>query len=169
MTEPCRYDLNLLRKLWVEGVRNRDIAVQLGCSWQHVSALARRAGLPKRLRSSGDLPQRAMVLAYESGESANSIARRAGCSLDTCLRILRMHGVPIRGRNGRNGHWLKDAEACVRLHRQGFTYRQIGQRLGLTYAQVGHRIARLVGRNGHGSNAWKRQPRLEEKRRVAPE
>jgi len=46
-----RYDQDLLRKLWDEGVSHVNIARALGCPVQYVSQLRVRHSLPQRRRS----------------------------------------------------------------------------------------------------------------------
>lgn len=44
----CRYDIELLRRLWAAGESCVGIAAALGCSPHYVSALRQRYGLPVR-------------------------------------------------------------------------------------------------------------------------
>lgn len=129
---------------WEAGTLLRVLAARYGCSVNVVSQRAHRLGLPKRLRSSGERPQRAMVRAYLNGSTVNEIAAALGIAHSTTSRILRMHGVKLRGRSGRNGSWLALAGECARLVRAGLTHAEVGRRLGLTRAQVLHRVRQHV-------------------------
>jgi hypothetical protein len=44
----CRYDIDLLRRLWAAGETCEVIAAALGCSPHYVSALRQKHGLPVR-------------------------------------------------------------------------------------------------------------------------
>lgn len=145
MTKPIPIDEADLRAQWAAGTLLRVLAIRYGCTKNVVSQRAQRLGLPKRLRSSGERPQRAMVRAYLNGSTVNEIAEVVGCSHSTVGRILRMHGVELRGRSGRaDKSWLALAGECVKLVLAGFTHAQIGRRLGLTRAQVLHRVHRII-------------------------
>lgn len=145
MTKSVAIDEADLRAQWMTGTLLRVLAARYGCSINVVSQRAHRLGLPKRLRSSGERPQRAMVRAYLNGETVNSIAAALGIAHSTTSRILRMHGVKLRGRSGRlDGSWCALAGECARLVRAGLTHAEVGRRLGLTRAQVLHRVRRLI-------------------------
>lgn len=82
-----------------------------------------------------------MVRAYLNGATVNTIAATLGIAHSTTARILRMHGVKLRGRSGRlDGSWRANAGECARLVRAGLTHAEVGRRLGLTRAQVLHRV-----------------------------
>ena len=55
--------------------------------------------------------------AYRGGLSAKEIGRRVGCSHDTVIRRLRVAGVPIRSRGGRN-HGNPEIRRMARLLRE---------------------------------------------------
>lgn len=66
----CRYDIELLRKLWAAGESCVGIAAALGCSPHYVSALRQKHGLPVR---------RVQKLEWQWGEdpTPEEIAERA--------------------------------------------------------------------------------------------
>lgn len=135
--------VELLRRLYLEGVPVVDIAAQLGnCTFQNVSRWARKLGLPPRQRDTGTLPQRRMVEAYSSGMSSDEIGRRMGVCPSTVRIILRANGVQLRGRydlvDDRRGE-------CVRLYRLGWFRREIAAKLGMTISQVRRRIVSVLG------------------------
>lgn len=149
MSSQAHYPPKLVDKiadLYLAGIKVIDIAAQLGVARSSVDYWARKRGLPRRHRHSGIYPQRAIVAAYEHGESATSLGRRFGRKdPGTILAILRANGVKVHGRNDRR-KMTKVAE-CVRLYRQGWFHREIGKLLGLTRRQVELRVASVLGRN----------------------
>lgn len=45
------YDVDLLRRLWLEGVYIDEIVEQIGCNKYHVYELCKKHGIPKRGRT----------------------------------------------------------------------------------------------------------------------
>ena len=139
---PTPIDHAELVKLWLEGVKLADLATRYGCSTQAIHRRAMKVGLPPRARSTGTLPQKAMVRAYLEGQTADEIGAAVGRTGSTVLDVLRAHGVTIRRAVIRVPNLRRE---CIRLWRAGLNDSQIGNRLGLSSQQVSRRIRSLVG------------------------
>jgi len=147
---PTPIDHAELVELWLEGVKLADLAARYKCSTQAIHRRAMKIGLPPRARSTGTLPQRAIVRAYLEGQTANEIGDALGCSHSTILDVLRAQGVTIR----RPVIRVPDLRSeCIRLWRAGLNDSQIGARLGLSNQQVSRRIRSLVGPRQKGIKA----------------
>lgn len=150
--------VELLRRLYLEGVPVVDIAARLGgcCTFQNVSNRAKRLGLPPRQRDTGKMPQRAMVEAYRAGTSSEQIAARLDVPGSTVRKVLRANGVQLRGRH----EMAKNLRAeCVRLFRAGWFRREIAAKLGLTISQVRRRIEDVLGPGNKSDGAYRRSAR----------
>ncbi|MGB3935170.1 MAG: hypothetical protein WBL29_05590 [Burkholderiales bacterium] len=149
-------DEPLLRALWLADANVAEIAQALGCSDSHVSHVAHRLGLPRRACCTGNLPQRAIVVAYQQGASLSrivaSLRPRFPTLADTTIKnLLRRRGIALRPR----GSPRVEVTECVRLARAGLDCPTIARRLGLTPRQVEYR-AKLVlgGLGGRGRKPW---------------
>ena len=150
--------VELLRRLYLEGVPVVDIAARLGgcCTFQNVSNRAKRLGLPPRQRDTGTMPQRAMVDAYKAGMSSEAIAEKIGANGSTVRKVLRANGVKLRDRHERT---VDRRAECVRLFRMGWFRREIAAKLGLSISQVRDRIRSVLGDGKKEDGALRRSAR----------
>jgi DNA invertase Pin-like site-specific DNA recombinase len=72
------------------------------------------------------------VAAYSAGETAPTIARKAGCSVSHVYKILRKHGVHIRSKIS----GPLPAKEVVALYRSGVGSCTISQRFGCSYQRI---------------------------------
>ena len=78
-----KYDVDLLRELWLEGVHIEEIVERIGCGRHHIYDLCKRHGIPKR----GRTPK-----PCEVDPTPEEIEERAAY-----CRLMRERGTPIGG------------------------------------------------------------------------
>lgn len=132
------------RELWGFGATLVAMAAEFGATRSWVSLHAGRLGLPKRATNVGQLPGRAIEIAYQEGKTLREIRKELlpvlpTVSERTIAAALRARGVPIRPRNV-SRHNI-DEVAVVRLSRAGLYDGQIAKRFGV-HRQVVQRILR---------------------------
>jgi len=156
---------DLLRDLYLSGMKLADIAARVGCTASNVSDRAKRMGLPPRQRSTGDLPQKAIVAAYRSGMSSERIAAKVGGDGSVIRNVLRANGVVLRGRHD----LVIDLRGeCVRLFRAGWFCREIAAHLGITTFMVRKRVNMVLGKGTKGDGGRRRSARFHRQERVTP-
>jgi DNA-binding CsgD family transcriptional regulator len=130
------------RELWGSGATLVQMAAEFGATRSWVSLHAGRLGLPKRATNVGQLPGRAIEIAYREGKTLREIRKALlpvlpTVSERTIAAALRARGVQIRPRTV-SPH-LVDEASVVRMWRDGLYDGQIAKRLGV-HRQVVQRI-----------------------------
>lgn len=134
--------LDAVREAYLAGESLRTIAERYGVTVSAVGYQARVMNLPKRQRSSGDLPQSAIVQAYLNGMSAPEISKKLGFGYhNLVVRVLRSRGVELRGKGITDRAQIA---RIVRMFRKGMFCREIAKIEGLSTRQVGYRVRKAL-------------------------
>jgi len=140
--------VEILRKLWMEGVSGTEIARQLNISPSVVYAYAKALGLPPRRRgrlSSEDVKR--MIELLKEGLPPTEIARQLNISPNTVVFYAKILGIRRRT-NGRAKHGRRcidiDRRQLEELARSGLTTVEIARATG-TSASCIEKLARIYG------------------------
>jgi len=127
-------------RLYLSGKTCAQAAYIVGCKWNNVRDELKRRGIPARPLSHykhrnqsailvrPDSELRAILEAYQSGESMNTIGRRYRMAGPTVRSVLCHFGEPIRGRGGPKGRraFRRDRDDAIRVLRAaGWTLDEI--------------------------------------------
>lgn len=138
-------DLERLRELWASGQTCDQVAAALGCARTTVSRLAtEKLGFPVRRPGSRILPGLKVEALYRDGMDPRRIARIFKVSQGAVRRLLVSRGVELRHKSVLKSPWLGP---CVRLRRQGLSYRKIAKQLGITLEMVENRCVAILGKS----------------------
>lgn len=93
----ARVDYGEIRRLREAGLRNDDIAKQLGCCESTVVHVVKKLGMPPRPagpRKPIDVPL--LYRLWNSDASSGEIANQLGISSSTLALVRKRHGLPVR-------------------------------------------------------------------------
>ena len=109
------HDLLHAEELLRNGALLKDAAATIGCNTDHLGVKLRERGVTIPRWRGGqrrlDLPADEIIARYNAGESCKSIAANLGCTRPPIVRLLREHGVTVRGGGAANRLRFADASA----------------------------------------------------------
>ena len=128
--------------LYLVGESSYSIGRRFGISDVTIQRALKRQGIPRRKggppRNWEDTEEnrRALVAAYEAGESILAIAKRLRCRSQRIMRVLDESGLGWRHPGGKRRFGDEDAAEFARAYQAGETLTQIGRRYGVSYVVV---------------------------------
>lgn len=156
------YDVEVVKRMYGEGLSTYEIAKKLSGSAAGVASLLRREGVQLRSHAAAARPRTVESLGFDPTRewleqamaafngNAHACAKHYGFNYPTFYAALRRRGVEAKGPKGRftreEPEWVKEA---VRLSDVGTSYSEISEKLGILYAKlvywmrrVGHTVTR---------------------------
>lgn len=136
-----------------QGQTHREIAAEVGISYQYVSYLLRHADT-QPIRPVDRRDQAIIALAQE-GYRRVDIARFLGIDRGTVSRTLARAGMDASRVITATARDMKEAdtEDCIHLHRSGYLVKEIAEKTGLTRRRVGY----LLNAQGIRANIRRRK------------